>query len=97
MDSHAERKIAVALEQLAAAREAGDRHGMRVQETEVARWTRVKRDVDAAPPLSGEVRDRLAVLLRPEPDTSAVPAPRQRAVPLRSAPAEQPQEHTPRR
>ena len=30
-------------------------------------WRRVKADVDAAPPLSAEVRDKLSILLRPEP------------------------------
>lgn len=30
-------------------------------------WRRVKADVDQAPPLSAEVRDRLSVLLRPAP------------------------------
>lgn len=34
-------------------------------------WRRVKADVDEAPPLSPEVRDRLAVLLRPAPAEAA--------------------------
>lgn len=59
--SHADRMIAAALER-------GDK-------ATAERWQRIKARVDQAPPLAPAVRDRLAVLLRPEP----APLPRRAA------------------
>lgn len=57
-----------AARQAAAARERGD-------EARAAYWDRIAEKVDQAPPLAGEVRDRLAVLLRPTvADRPDVPA-----------------------
>lgn len=66
---------AYADKRLAEAEAAGD-------QAQIRYWRRVKARVDAAPPLSPAVRDRLAVLLRPEPVS---PAPRQRAATRQAA------------
>lgn len=46
-------------------------------------WRRVKADVDSAPPLAGEVRDKLAIILRPSP-APVISTPRQRAAPAKA-------------
>lgn len=43
-------------------------------------WRRVKADVDQAPPLSAEARDKLSVLLRAD-TAPVISAPRRRASP----------------
>lgn len=59
----------------------------RGEQTEADFWRRVKADVDQAPPLSAEVRDRLAIILRQPPAASApvISKPRQRAATRQAA------------
>jgi len=59
MSSHADRMIE-------AATAAGEW-------AEVRRWERIRARVDQAPPLTGALRDQLAVLLRSEPAPAAIP------------------------
>lgn len=63
--SHAARMIAEAQARREKALADGDTAEARRCETQIARWQQVKADVDQAPALSAQTRDRLAVLLRP--------------------------------
>lgn len=80
--SHAARMIAEAQSQREKALADGDTAEARRCETQIARWRQVKADVDKAPALTNEVRDRLSVLLRP---VSSVPAPLPRRTGQRAA------------
>lgn len=71
--SHAVRMIAEAQARRAQALADDDAAEVRKCDAQIARWERVKRDVDKAPPLSAAQRDQLAVLLRSEPAPAAVP------------------------
>lgn len=58
----------------------GDEDEVRKCDAQIARWERVKQDVDKAPALAPEIRDRLRVLLRPAPaERPAQPTSRQLA------------------
>ncbi|HZR48934.1 MAG TPA: hypothetical protein VFB06_05390 [Streptosporangiaceae bacterium] len=80
--SHAARMIVEAQAQREKALAEGDTAEARRCETQIARWRQVKADVDAAPPLSGAVRDKLSILLRP---VSSEPAPLPRRAAQRAA------------
>lgn len=62
--AYAEKMIAEAEAARDRALAEGDETQARRCETQIAYWERVKRDVDAAPPLSPAVRDKLIILLR---------------------------------
>jgi hypothetical protein len=81
--SHAVRMIAEAQARRAQALADDDEAEVRKCDAQIARWERVKADVDAAPPLAGEARDKLAVLLRPAP--AEVPIARRRRAAAREA------------
>jgi len=65
--SHAARMIAEAQARRERALADGNTAEVRKCDSLITRWERVKQDVDKAPPLAPAVRDRLAVLLRPDP------------------------------
>ena len=53
----------------------------RGNQAEAEFWERVRADVDQAPPLSAEVRDKLAIILRPAPAEPVISHQRRRTEP----------------